>query len=543
MIPGLPVGKVDMILARSGSAGLAPLTGFKENAVLTARVMGLEQSPGQAMLMINGQEMLFKIELSLMPGQELQLTVLQAKDAVVLEPAGPVAVSGKVSLGTQSGPSDIILPRSETAGSPSRQTFKENTVLTAKVLEQPSGSGQARLMINGREMVVKTGLSLTPGQEVPLNVSQATDTVVFKPAGSMEASGKMILETHMGTPEIVLPRSGTAGSQPLPVFKENTVLTARVMGQPPGPGQARLMINGQAVVAKTDLALTPGQELRLTVSQTTDTIVLRLAGPVENPVSPGLGRLLTFFAKETGIQDMFKADDPSLPAALGRTALRSDKADPGFLPKLLETGGLLLEKKLSAFIKDGKWDVLEKKFSAILEQDAKGAAMKLVGESVSKGGQTSPAAVLLDTIESLQIMNTHGADSGRYLLAFPVLEDSGFNFGQIYFDLGGKKEARDGKEEKNIKVSFLLDMTRLGRVRADFSILDRAVSGRFLLETEDIRTFTESRISDLGPRLEKIGYRLINIDCQVAEKKELAPYVFMESMQEKQPDRVVNIVI
>ncbi len=543
MIPGIPVGKADMILARSGSAGLDTLTGGKENAVLTARVMGMAKGPGQAMLMINGQETLVKTELSLVPGQKLRLTVShQAKDTVVLKPAEPVAVSGKVILGTQIQPSDIVLPRSETAGSSSRQIFKENTVLTANVLEQSPGSGQARLMINGREMVVKTGLSLTPGQDLPLKVSQTTDTVVFKPAGSMEASGKMILETHMGKSEIVLPRSGTAGSQPLPVFKKNTVLTARVMGQPPGPGQARLMINGQELVVKTDLSLAPGQDLQLRVSQATDTVVLKPVGPMDTPASPGLGRLLTFFAKETGIQDMFKADDPSLPAALGRTALKSDKAEPGFLPKLLETGGLLLEKKLSAFIRDGKLDVLEKNFSAILEQDTKGGAMKLAGESVAKGGQNSPAAVLLDTIENLQIMNSQ-ADSGRYLLAFPVLEDSGFNFGQIYFDLGGKKEARDGKEEKNIKVSFLLDMTRLGRVRADFSILDRAVSGRFLLETEDICSFTQSRISDLGSRLEKIGYHLINIDCQVAQKNELAPYVFMESMQEKQPDRVVNIVI
>jgi len=113
----------------------------------------------------------------------------------------------------------------------------------------------------------------------------------------------------------------------------------------------------------------------------------------------------------------------------------------------------------------------------------------------------------------------------------------------LLIDTGGNKEDKDSDNPKLIRVSFLLNLTNLGAVRADFSILKKAITGRFLLENDEICEYLKSLIPELKLRFEQIEYTMGNIDCFIAEKAEIHPNVLMESLFESGDDSVLNIVI
>lgn len=350
----------------------------------------------------------------------------------------------------------------------------------------------------------------------------------------------MISGVHISKSEMVILRPGGKGLS-LPEFKENQVLDAKVLARL-GPGHAKLLVDNQEVVAKTHLLLNPGEDIRLTVAEAKESVVLKLIGPVKPTGSAALAPLLQFFSNPACFREMFKAGPSSLFSVLETAALKSDKREEGLLPRIMTNGGLLWEKKLFSFFKTLGPDPPGHNLQTLLNQDAKGMAMRLAALE-GKDSSGGPASLFLETLENLQILNTQTNESGRYLLPFPVLEPAGFKFGQILFDLGGKKEEKDRAEKKTIRVSFLLDMTNLGPVRADFSLLDKAITGRFLLENEEIRIFVQSMIPELKTRLDTIGYHLVKMDTMTAVPEKIGPAVFMETLLRQAADQMVNIVI
>ena len=526
MISGIHISKSEMVLQRQENKSFF-FPELKENQVLEAKVVA-KLGSGHVKLLVNGQEMEVKTNVSLNPGENIRLAVTKSHDSVTLK-----------LIGSEKQEASQIVVQLRKDGASSLPELKENQVLEAKVLAR-LGPGQAKLLVNGQEVVVKTHLPLNPGGNIQLTVTETGESVGFKLGKPEEKAGKVISGVHISKSEMVLQRQS---GQPLslPDLKENQILEAKVLARL-GPGQAKLLVNGQEVVVKTHVLLNPGEDIRLTVAEAKESIVLKLAGPVKSGGAVALAPLLKFFSNQTRFREIFRSLPSSLSSVLEETALKSGKRDEGFLPRMMTTGGLLWEKKLSSFFKTLGADPLDRNFETLLKQDAKGMALKLSGLE-GKDLASGPASTFLETLENIQILNTQTSESGRYLLPFPILEQAGFNFGQILFDLGGKKEENSRGEKKNIRVSFLLDMTNLGPVRADFSILDKAITGRFLLENEEIRSFVQSMIPELRTRLAKIGHHLVKMDCMLALPDEIAPRVFMESLMRQEADQVVNIVI
>ncbi len=178
----------------------------------------------------------------------------------------------------------------------------------------------------------------------------------------------------------------------------------------------------------------------------------------------------------------------------------------------------------------------------MVAEDFKGAVSKqALSPGTGTDAKSSGAAALVQTLENLQLLNNQSAESGRYLLPFPVLADAGFTLGQLLVDVGEDKDT--APEKKMIRVSLLLDMTRLGPVRADVSILDKAVTGRFLLENEDTRAFVASMIPDLKKQMADNDFQLLKMDCQVAAPADITPDCLAKNLFNSRDDQVLNIVI
>jgi len=350
-------------------------------------------------------------------------------------------------------------------------------------------------------------------------------------------------------------------------LENNRMVQARVLQVLP-PDQARLLINGQKISVNTRVPLHAGEEIHLKVQAQKDGYILRLTGP---PLSGGTVKpdlLLQFFSRPDVLSTLFKTDQPLVSDILEKLALQSSRRDDTFLPRLMDKGGLLLEKKLAAVLQQQdpasanrvtvsqmqggqvmgqQGQVLSehqvaKLLDSVMAEDFKGAVLKqALSQGTGTEAKSSGAAGLLQTLESLQLLNTQSGESGRYILPFPVLADAGFTLGQLLVDVG--EDTDTAPEKKMVRVSLLLDMSRLGPVRADVSILDKAVTGRFLLENEDTRAFVASMVPVLKKQMADIDFQLLQMDCQVAAPADIAPNCLMETLFTGNDDQVLHIVI
>lgn len=356
----------------------------------------------------------------------------------------------------------------------------------------------------------------------------------------------MISGVHISSNKIIIDRSENR-SQHLPQFRNNDIVKAEILKQLPD-GRALLLVNNQKITAKTSLLLEPGKEFWFKVSQQQDEIIFKLVNPGRQKDSSGhLTSLVRLFGDVKSVPDINRIKMPQIRNLFYETALKSDRADRDFLPRLLEKGGLSLEKKIGAVLgqDSGKPAVsgVKQLVTAILEQDLKGAML------LEKGfveNQSSEAGKILnrfiETLENFQVLNSQNSEAGKFLLPFSVFSDMGFSFAQLLIDTGGNSES-EAKEDRVINISFLLDMTRLGALRADFSILKKEISGRFLLKDHETRNYVKSMIPELKSRLSAIEYKIIKIDCKTGKDEQILPGSLIEELAKEKHHQVLNIVI
>jgi len=352
----------------------------------------------------------------------------------------------------------------------------------------------------------------------------------------------MISKIHISPPEMMIqqePGKTTVKSS----FKNDQVVKATVL-QFLSNGKVKLLIDGQPITAKTGLLLKPGEELELKVVQQKDSVLLKLLEPSSPGGSKQLVSLIRFLSKNNKLLDIARTNIPGVKNILQETALKSGSRDDSFLPRLIENNGMMWEKKMGSLLKIQGRDIVNLNLAQLQKQDLKGVLLNQLAVA-TQGGDALEKTVTahLDVLENFQLLNAQTSESGRYLIPFPVFTGSDLSFGQLLIDTGGKKEDEKEDSHKVIRVSFLLNMTNIGAVRADFSILKKAITGRFLLENDVICEYMKSLIPELKTRFEQIEYSIGSIDCLTAAKTQIDPDILMRSLFENSDDSVLNIVI
>lgn len=364
--------------------------------------------------------------------------------------------------------------------------LKPGRIVDAKVLDVTS-QNRVQLLVGGQKLTVSTRLALTRGMDIPMKVIRSQDGIVLKPLtgrpspASTDTSGPTV---NTGRPISSLP-AVSPDSTPLPGADKSFQTMSSLPFSP-----AKIFL--------------------------------------------GLGALSR--SRESTLNDILMG-----------LSLKSDVRDDQFLPKIIENMGLSFEKKLATGLNDAP----DKKTIAHMiqetaNQDLKAAVLTLAGTE-SDPNKTTALKQISDALDNFAQLNIKSGDSGqnpdgtRFLLPFPVWRGDGFDFGQLMVDMGKKDSTNT--EKKMLSISFLLNMTVLGPLRADFSILDKTITGLFLLENQETCDYFIPKLAELKQRLSGIGYQTGSIDCRVALPEQIAPTSLMLSM--KTPDDIqgLNIVV
>ncbi|MFO7885307.1 MAG: hypothetical protein R6U68_10825, partial [Desulfobacteraceae bacterium] len=349
----------------------------------------------------------------------------------------------------------------------------------------------------------------------------------------------------------------------LSFLKKNQIVEARVLKLVP-PSKAELLIAGKKIVADTSVHLKQGDTIQLKFTPEKNLQILKLVSPL-NRVVPSAAALLGALTKagpfshlqnlfggltdvtKTSIQENLQSSpffsemkaDPSLMGeSAGQTgkmlqqlgekllelALKSEQADKGFLPRVLNQSGLLHERNLSRLLFNppsvlGKESSVLGKESSVLGKeslaagkdvpvsgkelpekfsnlDLKAFVLKsLAGDTGKDPGLIRSLKGFAETIEKFQVLNHHTSDTNRYLIPFPVFADDSLGSGQLFLDLGKSARERDKKESRLIKLSILLNMSFLGAVRVDGSVLNKEISGIFMQQVPNDTKFIVDEVT------------------------------------------------
>jgi len=358
----------------------------------------------------------------------------------------------------------------------------------------------------------------------------------------------LILINHMGL-ERHPPSSGSKISlKPDPdityplKFHKNEVLEGKVL-KSLSSGNALLLIKGEKVIARTHVQLSEGTVLSLKVEETLPTPVLKLLGiRLTGLDAINISMILSAMKENLWKSIHENIDHQGLPQA-ERAQFRELMDDlsqrlflkyaPDMLKTLIDKSGLGWEAKLlRAFMnKTITGDNLNK----LIRGDLKGLVSRFLGLEQEKG-------VLLrrfvSAIENIQLLNHLGLEQERKMfLPVPIqFADGLFALGQLLIHLPRKEKDEGGKQkpDKNVfSISFLLELSNLGPVRADLVIKGEEIEGRFLLAKEETKSFIENNILSFISNLKDRGFKIRHMDCHLKEPGLIRQSLVNEIVQEE----------
>ena len=351
----------------------------------------------------------------------------------------------------------------------------------------------------------------------------------------------MISGIHISPSDIILKKE-IAKNAVFSSLKTNQKVEAEVLKVFSGK-KALILIAGKKVMIATPFPLTEGEKLLVNLLETETNRNLKLWSLNDNKISEKLISLIKLVSQSNPFESLSKIEDKELSGMLKSISLNSARADIDFVPRLLEKSGLLFEKKLSVLLTQDKDAGLKPEVLQIIKDDIKGYVLDHIQSPKNQDMESLKAFNKFSSgIESFQAFNTQSADVGKYLIPFPVFVNDSFSFGQLLIDLGNKEKDNNKKKDRIVNVSFLLNMSRLGPLRADFSVYKKAISGVFNLSNKEIYEFVKTMVPELKQRFLKREYIVHNIECKLASKEMVSPDSIFESFI-KDENRVLNIII
>ncbi|MBF0101543.1 MAG: flagellar hook-length control protein FliK [Desulfobacterales bacterium] len=345
-------------------------------------------------------------------------------------------------------------------------------------------------------------------------------------------------------------------------LQKNQVVEAKVLKKMDS-SLTELSMLGKRVIAKTYVPLKEGDQIQLqnassdtknvfklisqTQSNTTESTTLWLKqGVCLRPYET----LLSLFEK---FNSAGQVSSPKLKAALlgierlqtllRKLALDSPIPDSSYVKRLIEGSGLLWENKLNQMIGNiGKFDTVTQK--EWVNNDIKAQLLQMLNEVHDVEDQDiSLIQEALESLEKYQVVTKYQSDSTRrFLFPLPFLSMNQIQLGQLFIDLGKQPNEDTPRTERMVRIAFLLEMSELGKIRANFSLLKKQIQGYFEVTSSEIATYIQESLTMLNSRLEQQGFHPTRIECQIVDDEILANASFVDELIDN-PMGVLNVLI
>jgi len=303
-----------------------------------------------------------------------------------------------------------------------------------------------------------------------------------------------------------------------------------------------LLIKGQKVMARTNIPLREGSVISLKVEKSNPNPILKMVGTAnENIKTVNTSMLLNGLNRniwKTIIENIDHYTLPDNDKKLFKELIDDiskklfQKSNPDLLRELFDKSGIEWEAKLRRII-TSKTYYSKENINELIKGDLKGLGSKMLSLMEEQNDLNG----LVSMIKNVQLLNQLGLEQeGKIFIPIPIqFPDNLFTMGQLLIHLNKDNEKNNGKEKGKdfVKISFLLEMSNLGPLRADLVIRKKQISGRFLIVEEKAKLIIEKHLPSLITALETKGFVILNFECHVKKPVEIKDSLIKEIINEE----------
>jgi len=306
---------------------------------------------------------------------------------------------------------------------------------------------------------------------------------------------------------------------------------------------ALLLIKGRTVLAQSNAPLKEGTVVSLKVVDTDPMPTLKLhPTPLAKPAGANMGLIFSALEENIWKSVMEKVVEPGFPKTEGThikevlTELSRDllfKPKPDFLSALIDKLGLRWEAKLRHLLISKQ--VESGSIENLIKGDLKGLGARSIVLRQEEEGFLNR---FVTTLDNIQLLNRLGLDQKQKIfLPVPMhFQDGLFTVGQLLIQLPQKeshKEENQRTEKAFFKVTFLLQMSILGPLRADLTLSGKTINARIWLTKEDAKVLVEKNLPSLIDSLRQHGFLIHRIECQLRDKEQVRQSLIKEMILEE----------
>ena len=368
---------------------------------------------------------------------------------------------------------------------------------------------------------------------------------------------------HVSLPPSRLILHVKSGQGKILPFTKDEVLRGRVIRRIP-PNHALLLFGEEHVTARTSVPLREGRIAFFKVEQVSPQCVLKLVEPRIGDLDRANGLLTRNALCESPYKSLIKILAPFMRSVKGsavskvpdmlvrwwglvnRISFPSEQVmhHGQFLKSFIDGSGMIWEHKLRTFLLSEFQSA--NKLDALIEHDLKGLALKSLADGAANKFVSAEAiGRFVHSLEQFQLLNVSRLEGqGQLFFTIPLQFQDQFGFGELLIDLPqkGEDEEADREGDKVLRVSLLLQMSRLGPVRADVSVFQKAIRVGFWVCEEEIQTLFNNYGSLLKHQLERHGFHLKEVTCRLREANILTQTSLVEDLLDAE-EHQINLIV
>jgi len=328
----------------------------------------------------------------------------------------------------------------------------------------------------------------------------------------------------------------------IPDLSKNEVIEGKVLKSFPS-GKVLLLIKGKTIMAKSQIPLREGRILPFRVEEVLPGTILRVSGVnISDPKDINVSIILSAMKENLWKSISKNLNNYGLPKEIlsqFKTLMNDSslelfsKSAPDLLKSLIDKSGLNWEAKLKKALLDKpvKGDNLNR----LIQGDLKGLVSKFLA---LKGGNGALPKKLISTIENIQLLNRLGLEQDRKIfLPIPMQFSNGlFTVGQLLIRLPQKEYDKSPSQKKNediFRLTFLLELSNLGPLRADLTVLKKRIECRFLMTNEKTKILFEKSMSALISRMKETGFSIDHMECSIQDSRTVQQSLIGEIIPEE----------
>ena len=312
-----------------------------------------------------------------------------------------------------------------------------------------------------------------------------------------------------------------------------------------------MIIKGKRIMAKTHMPLREGSIISLKVEEIHPNPILKLLGILNESIETintsmilnGLKKNLWKTINDSIDHSMLPENDKKLFKDLIDDISKKIflKPNPKLLRELVDKSGIGWEAKLREIINSKTYS--KTNINELIAGDLKGLGSKFI--SLTQG-QNDLFERFVSTIKNIQLLNQLGFEQERKIF-IPILfqfPDNLFTIGQLLIQFNQNKNNKDGdgneKDKDFFRISFLLEMSKLGPLRADLVVKQKQINGRFLIVEEKTKNIIEKQLPSLIKTFENKGFIIPHFECYMKKPAEIKDTLIKEIIQEENHN--INLV-